>query len=86
MSAFQVLTPPTPDFHELVRNIHVPLKLLIGDRGIVSLDTARELQNLNPLLRYELIPDAGHGLPYDEPERLGAAVSTFLRSMTPLST
>jgi pimeloyl-ACP methyl ester carboxylesterase len=52
--------------------------LLIGDRGVVSLDTARELQSLNPLLRYELISDAGHGLPYDKPAQAGAVMGTFL--------
>lgn len=52
--------------------------LLIGDRGVVSLDTARELQTLNPSLRYELIPDVGHGLPYYKPAQLGTAVLAFL--------
>ncbi|MDH6233169.1 N-formylmaleamate deformylase [Mesorhizobium soli] len=78
LSAFEVLTPPNPDWRKLMQNIGAPILLLIGDRGIVSLETACELQGINPPLRYELIPDAGHGLPYDEPEKLGAAVSAFL--------
>ncbi|MFK0163057.1 alpha/beta fold hydrolase [Rhizobium sp. NPDC090279] len=82
MSAFEVLTPPNPDYRELVQGISVPMLLVIGDRGIVSLDTARELQKLNPLLRYELITDAGHGLPYDQPERLGTVIMPFLRLMS----
>lgn len=82
MAAFEVLTPPNPDYRELVRSIQVPIFLVFGERGIVSLDMARELQTLNPLLQYELIPDAGHGLPYDEPKRLGVAVMAFLRSLT----
>lgn len=82
-SAFEVLTPPNPDWRELVRAISVPTLLLIGDRGVVSLETARELQSLNPLLRYELIADAGHGLPYDEPARSGAAILAFLKQVTP---
>lgn len=81
MNAFEVLTPPNPDYRDLVRNIHAPTLLVFGERGVVSLDTARQLQSLNPLLRYELIPDGGHGLPYDEPERLGAVVKTFLHSL-----
>ncbi len=78
LSAFEVLTPPNPDWRELVRNIPVPTLLLIGDRGVVSLDTARELHSLNPLLRYELIADAGHGLPYDKPAQVGGVMGAFL--------
>lgn len=81
-SAFEVLTPPNPDWRELVRTIAVPTLLLIGDRGVVSLETACELQSLNPLLRYELIADTGHGLPYDEPVRSGAAILAFLKQVT----
>jgi pimeloyl-ACP methyl ester carboxylesterase len=86
MSAFEVLTPPNPDYRELIQSMHAPILLVIGDKGGVSLDTARELRELNPLLRYELIPDAGHGVPYDQPERLGAAMSSFLRPISALRT
>lgn len=75
--AFEVLTPPNPDWRHLMGDIRVPTLLILGGRGIVSVDTAAELQRLNPLLRYELIPDAGHGMPYDDPERVGAIVSAF---------
>lgn len=77
MSAFEVLAPPNPDWRQLIQEIHVPTLFVIGGRGIVSLATACELQSLNPSLRYELIPDGGHGLPYDEPVRLGAVISEF---------
>jgi len=81
MSAFEVLTPPNPDYRALVAAIRVPILLVVGDRGaVVSLDTARELQDLNPRVRIEQIRDAGHGLPYDQPERLAAVVRSFLRS------
>lgn len=79
--AFEVLTPPNPDYHELIGAISVPVLLVIGDNGVVSVETARELQGLNPHLRYELIPDAGHGLPYDKPDELAALVRTFLKSV-----
>jgi N-formylmaleamate deformylase len=82
LNAFEVLTPPNPDWRALIQRIHVPMLLLIGDRGVVSLETARELQTLNPSLRYELIPDAGHGFPYDKPAQSGAAVLAFLTEAT----
>ena len=81
LNAFEVLTPPNPDYRELVRLVRVPTLLLIGERGVISLDTAKELQRLNPLVCPELFADAGHGLPYDEPSRVGEAVLSFLRSV-----
>ena len=81
IDAFDVLTPPNPEYHELVSTIYVPILLVIGDNGVVSLETARELQNLNPRLRVEQIQDVGHGLPYDQPDRFEAVVRSFLRSV-----
>jgi N-formylmaleamate deformylase len=80
-SAFEVLTPPNPDYRELVSTISVPSLLVIGDNGVVSVETARELHGLNQRLRYELIPNVGHGLPYDKPDELAAVVRTFLESV-----
>jgi N-formylmaleamate deformylase len=80
MSAFDVLTPPNPEYRELVRTIGVPILLAIGDAPVVSLETARELQHLNPRLRVEQIQGAGHGVPFDQPERLAAVVRSFIRA------
>ena len=79
--AFDVLTPPNPEYRQLVGATRVPILLLIGDNGVVSLETAQELQNLNPRLRIQQIQDAGHGVPYDQPERFEAAVRSFLGSV-----
>ncbi|MBB3457144.1 pimeloyl-ACP methyl ester carboxylesterase [Rhizobium sp. BK313] len=81
LKAFEVLTPPNPDYRELVRRVRVPTLLVIGERGVVSLDAAKELQRLNPLVCSELIANVGHGLPYDEPSRLGGVVLSFLRRL-----
>ena len=81
IQAFDVLTPPNPEYHRLVSAIYVPILLVIGDNGVVSLETARELRNLNPRLRVEQIQDAGHGLQYDQPERFEGVVRSFLRSV-----
>lgn len=82
IDAFEVLTTPNPDYRELVSAISVPILLVIGDSGVVTLETARELQKRNPRLSVELVQDAGHGLPYDQPDRLEAVVRSFLRSRT----
>jgi len=39
----------------------------------------RELQSLNPRVRVKQIQNAGHGVPYDQPERFAAVVRSFLR-------
>jgi pimeloyl-ACP methyl ester carboxylesterase len=80
MSAFDVLTPPNPDYRDLVSVIDVPSLLVIGDGSpVVTLEVATELCRLNPRLRIEQIQDAGHGLPFEQPDRLGEVVATFLR-------
>jgi N-formylmaleamate deformylase len=55
IKALDVLTPPNPDYRDLVRNVRAPTLLVLACRGVVSLETACELQNINPCLR----PDAG---------------------------
>lgn len=82
LPAFDVLIPPNPDYHRLVRAIEVPILLIIAERGVVSLETAQELQHLNPRLRIEQIQNAGHGLQYDQPERFAVVVRDFLQSVT----
>jgi pimeloyl-ACP methyl ester carboxylesterase len=81
IGAFDVLTPPNPEYYPLVGAIHVPLLLVIADNGVVSRETAQELQNLNPRVRVEQIQNAGHAIPYDQPERFEAVVRSFLRSV-----
>ena len=81
MSAFDVLVPPNPDYHQLVSAIEVPILLAIGEEPVVSLDTARALQRLNPRLRVEQIQGAGHGVPFDQPERLADVVRSFVQSL-----
>ena len=82
MSAFDVLTPPSPDYRQLVINIDVPSLLVFGDKGVVSSFVAEELQHLNPGLQVEQISEAGHALHLDQPERFAAAVKSFLRSVS----
>lgn len=83
MAAFDVLTPPSPAYRAVVRAIGVPSLLVIGDRSpVITPPSARELQDLNPRLRIAQVPDASHGLPFDQPERLGELVMSFLHELT----
>jgi pimeloyl-ACP methyl ester carboxylesterase len=82
MAAFDVLTPPSPDYRDAVSAIDVPSLLVIGENSpVVTLGTANELRNLNPRVRIERINDAGHGLPFEQPDRLAEVVESFLREL-----
>ncbi len=81
MGAFDVLTPPNPDYKRLVSTIDVPSLLILADKGVVSSDVAEELQRLNPKFQIELIREAGHGLHFDQPERFADVVKSFLHSV-----
>jgi pimeloyl-ACP methyl ester carboxylesterase len=80
--AFAILTPPNPDYRQLIQGLVVPSLLVIGDDGaVVSREVAAELAQLNPGLRVEQIVDAGHGIPYEQPERLATVVQAFLGTL-----
>jgi len=81
MAAFDILTPPNPDYKLLVNAIDVPGLLVLGDKGVVSPAVAEELRRVNPKFQIEQIPGAGHGLHFDQPERFAAVVKSFLHSM-----
>jgi N-formylmaleamate deformylase len=81
ISAFDVLTPPNPEYRRLVSAIRVPTLLVIADHGVVSLGAAEELKTLNARLNVEQIKDAGHGLHFDQPEHFARVVRTFLQSV-----
>jgi N-formylmaleamate deformylase len=81
MGAFEVLAPPNPEYRDVVSAIDVPSLLVIGDDPVVTLEMATELRSLNPRMRIEQVQDAGHGLPFEQPDRLGEVVLSFLRRL-----
>jgi N-formylmaleamate deformylase len=81
--AFEVLTPPNPDYAQLIKTLDVPLLLIFGDVGsVVSPALATELAALNQHLEVVQLAESGHGVPYDQPERFSTVVQTFLRSVS----
>ena len=80
--AFEVLTPPNPDYMELINTLDIPSLLVIGDVGsVVTYDKATELARLNHHLKVVQITEASHSIPYDQPERFAVIVQNFLRSV-----
>jgi len=81
IAAFDVLAPPNPDYRDVIRAIDVPMLLVVGDRTVVTLEMATELLGQNPRLRIEQLEEAGHGVPFDQRERIGEVVASFLREL-----
>ena len=80
--AFKVLTPPNPDYMQLITTLDVPSLLVVGDVGsVVTIEIAEQLAGLNQHLQVVQIEKAGHGIPFDQPERFSVIVQTFLRSV-----
>jgi N-formylmaleamate deformylase len=79
IDAFEILTPPNPDYRHLVVSLNVPSLLVIGEGGsVVSPVVAAELAGLNHFLKVVQIKDAGHGIPFDQPERFSDVIKSFL--------
>ncbi len=81
VAAFEILAPPNPDYRELVRALTVPTLLVIGDDPVVTLAMAAELREINPLVRVVQIANAGHGLPFEQPDRLAEVVMSFVTEL-----
>lgn len=80
--AFEILTPPNPDYLQIICTLDVPNLLVIGDVGsVVTTEMAAELVLLNQHLQTVQIRDAGHAVPYDQPKHFSAIVQTFLHSV-----
>lgn len=77
LRAFDVLTPPNPEYRPLVRALTVPSLLVFGDSGVISAAVAQELQDLHPALQVTQIQRAGHVLHLDQPARFTAIVQSF---------
>nr|WP_281255905.1 alpha/beta hydrolase [Deinococcus hopiensis] len=56
MQAFEVLAPLNPEYRELIQSVRVPILLILGSSGTVTLNQAQELQTLDRGPRYEGIP------------------------------
>ncbi len=81
--AFEILTPPNPDYVQLISTLDVPTLLVLGDVGsVVTIDVAAEIAQLNQHVETVQIANAGHAIPYDQPERFSTVVQRFLRSVS----
>ena len=81
-AAFDVLVPPAPDYRELVGALRVPTLLVVGDtEPVVEPGVLDEICRLRPEMRVERVADAGHGVGFDQPDRLATLVRAFLAAL-----
>ncbi len=72
---------------QLIKTLHIPSLLVVGDvDAVVSSEMTAELVELNQCLEVAKIAEAGHAVPYDQPEIFSAVVKNFLRSVRDLNT
>lgn len=82
IQAFEILTPLNPDYVQLIKTLEVPSLLVIGDVSpVISIEMATELAGLNQHLKVIQIAEAGHAVPYDQPEHFSKVIQPFLRSL-----
>jgi pimeloyl-ACP methyl ester carboxylesterase len=71
-----------PDRRDQLAEIAVPTLVIVGEEdAIAPPDEARAMAEALPNGRLEIIPDAGHLAPYENPEAVDRAILDFLRSL-----
>lgn len=68
-----------PDMTEVMRNVHVPTLLVVGEEDTFTPpDVMQRMQSIFPDARLLIVPHAGHLVPLEAPEVFNAAVVEFL--------
>ena len=81
-AAFEILATLAPDYRQIVQSISAPILLVVGDvEPVVDGAVVGELRRVSPGIRVEEIVGAGHGVPFDQPERLASLVAAFLTDL-----
>ncbi len=81
IAAFDVLIPPNPDYKKLMKSINIPSLIIFGGKGIISSIVAKELQDLNTMISIVQIPEAFHGIHYDQLESFTFITHSFINSI-----
>lgn len=80
-AAWDILTPPNPDYRSAMRAVAVPTLLVIGDHTIVTREMANEIRGENDRVQIAHVDGAGHGLPYDQPARVGQIIRELVLTL-----
>lgn len=67
------------DLREGLANIDVPTRIIVGTRdNLTPVDAGRTLAELIPHARLDIVPDAGHMLPFEEPDRVADLIEEVI--------
>ncbi|MBL7711004.1 MAG: alpha/beta hydrolase [Chitinophagaceae bacterium] len=69
----------TPDPRPALKNVRIPVLILRGQYDNQKWGYLTEYLELMPQSRLVIIPDAGHSISFDQPERTQEAIRTFLQ-------
>ncbi len=70
---------------DAVERLDIPTLIVWGAEDVFQpLDCGARLAAAMPHARFEVIEQAGHFLPEDEPERLAGLIGNFVRSRNPV--
>lgn len=72
-------TSAMADLWPRLGTLAMPVLLIAGDTDLRYVALMREMANLIPGARLEIVPDAGHAVHREQPARLCALVADFLR-------
>ena len=81
MRGFQRERPSLFDFSEQLRQMSVPLLILVGDEDDGAIDTSVALKRLIPNAGLMVFPKSGHTLNLEEPAPFNMALDSFFASV-----
>lgn len=67
-----------PNLWDQLSQLRVPTLLLAGEADVRYRNVMSDMARIIPDARFEVVPQAGHGIHREQPEALRAAVRTFL--------
>ena len=74
------------DMRPWLADIRCPLLVACGDGDLLTpLEHSREIAQLVPHARLEVVPDAGHLMTWEQPQRVNALLLQWLASLQPVA-
>jgi pimeloyl-ACP methyl ester carboxylesterase len=74
------------DMRPWLADIRCPLLVACGDTDLLTpLEHSREIAQLVPHARLEVVPDAGHLMTWEQPQRVNALLLQWLASLQPVA-
>ena len=58
----------------------MPVLIVMGDRDMLTIEHAETIQQALPTARLEVVPDATHGLPMEQPDVVSRLILDFLET------